>query len=58
MAEELDVEKGIQAIIDLQDTMGIKETREQALAGWNKMSQHDKVQTMAAHRMVCKDKYT
>ena len=49
MAKELDREKGIQAIIELQKFVGITEPREKAEKSWDKFSVRDKQQTMYAY---------
>jgi len=46
-------ELGIKAIIALQATAGVVETDVQAKAGWNAMSDSEKENTEAAHRVVC-----
>ena len=50
---DFDREKGILAIIELQAVVGIEETRKEAEAGWDSLSENERSQTMAAHRMVC-----
>jgi len=49
----LSEEKGIKAIIALQGEVGIVESEEDAKIGWNNMSKSEKLQTEAAHKMVC-----
>lgn len=48
-----DREAGIKAVIDLQAAAGIEETREQAQAGWDAMSNEEQENTMAVHSVVC-----
>lgn len=48
----LDEEQGIKAIIALQTMVGITETEDQAKKGWNIMSDFDKKQTEAAHKVL------
>lgn len=43
-------EAGVQAVIALQATAGIAESREKALVGWSKMTAEEKENTMAAYR--------
>jgi hypothetical protein len=44
-------EAGVQAVIALQATAGIAESREKALLGWSKMSKEEKENTMAAYKV-------
>ena len=54
---EIDREKGIQAIIDLQKFAGIEEPRERAENNWdNNFTDFDKKNTMAAHSIFCSKK--
>ena len=53
MNQKSDREKGIQAIIDLQWKIGIKETRERAEEAWDKFSESQKQTTMAAWKARC-----
>lgn len=46
-------EQGIKAIIALQAKADIVESEEQAKAGWNSMSDGNKVATELAHKAVC-----
>jgi len=51
---EIDREKGIQAIIDLQKFAGINEPRERAEDNWdNHFTDFDKKNTMIAHKIFC-----
>lgn len=50
-------DRGVQAIIDLQASAGIAEPKDKATAGWNEMSEEDRLQTMAAHRACFPEKY-
>ena len=43
---------GIKAIQFLQGVMNIEETEEQARAGWNGMSESEKVTTMQAYQVM------
>lgn len=45
-------EQGAQAIIDLQATVGITETKEEAEIGWSRMRDIDKVNTELAHKLL------
>ncbi len=49
-------EKGIAAIIALQKLGGIEETREEAAAGWDALSDHEKANTMAAFEVLVEGK--
>lgn len=42
-------EAGVQAVIALQATAGIAESREKALTGWSKMTAEEKARTMEAY---------
>lgn len=53
----LSKQEGIQAIIDLQGYIDIKESEEKALAGWESMSDRQKEITEQAHRVCFPDKY-
>ncbi len=44
---------GIEAIVELQAAVGIKEPEDKARAGWRSMSAHEKAQTLMAHQIVC-----
>lgn len=46
-------EQGIQAIIELQASVGVEESKENAKAGWGRMSINEKINTAAAHEVVC-----
>ena len=54
MNQKSDREKGVDAIIDLQWKVGIKETRERAEEAWDKYSESQRQTTMAAWRACCK----
>jgi len=49
----LSEKQGIQAIIALQASGGVTESKEKAKMGWSYMSDHEKTQTEIAHKMVC-----
>jgi hypothetical protein len=42
-------EAGVQAVIALQATAGVAESREQALLGWSKMTAEEKARTMESY---------
>ena len=46
-------EQGIQAIIDLQASIGITESKEKATAGWDNLSPSERRSTEQAHEVVC-----
>lgn len=46
-------EQGIQAIIDLQKTVGVRETKQQAARGWDALSDSERRKTELAHKAVC-----
>jgi hypothetical protein len=52
-ADGFDREAGIKAIIALQKLTSIDETREQAEAGWDGMSEPEKRTTMQAYKELC-----
>ncbi len=49
----LSEEQGVKAVIALQAKAGVVESEEQAKAGWNKLSDDDKIATEMAHKAVC-----
>lgn len=53
MAEILDREQGIAAVIGLQKLEGIDETQESAAAGWEAMTPADQRFTLAMFSVVC-----
>jgi hypothetical protein len=59
MPETLTIEEenGIKAIQYLQGVVSIDESRDKALRGWRGMSEHEKVTTMHAYRIMSNRKY-
>jgi hypothetical protein len=49
--KEPEEEEGIKMIIFLQSTVGITETREQAIKGWRTMRPHERMQTLRVYNM-------
>lgn len=47
-----DRETGVKAIIYLQSLVGITETQQQAELGWDRMTNHEREQTMLAYAML------
>jgi hypothetical protein len=53
MKQKSDREKGIEAIIDLQATVGIIEPRDMAGKAWDAMSESDRRLTMTTWMEIC-----
>lgn len=49
-------EAGAIAIMALQKTVGIEEPQDAALAGWARMNEHEREQTLRAYKMVIASK--
>lgn len=45
-------QKGVRALIYLQEMLGLTETEEQAIVGWRRMTQKEKDRTISAYRVV------
>lgn len=54
MADETEEQAGVKAIIALQALIGIKETEEQAKAGWHSLTPHEKESTIQIYNRLCK----